>query len=70
MKEVGNGEVQNKGSYTRTTSNGVYSLINVGVLLIQTRCIIRACYGLIQGEEHLNERVYRSESDLGVSVWH
>lgn len=58
MKEVRNGEVQNKGYYhTRTTSHGVYiviSLINVASLM-HTSHVIKACYGLMEGEEHLNK---------------
>lgn len=55
MKEVRNGEVQNKGCHTRTTSNGVYtviSLINLDISsLMHTSRIIKVSYGLIEGEE-------------------
>lgn len=65
--EVRNGEVQNEGCYTRTASNGVYtvmSLINVTISsLVHTSHIVKVCCGLTEREVHLNKRVCRSDSD-------
>lgn len=67
MKEVRNGEVQNEGCHSRTTSNGVYTvinLINVDISsLMHTSHIVKACYGLIEREEHLNKRVCKLDCD-------
>lgn len=74
MKEVRNREVQNKGCHTRSTSNGVYTVrckINVNISsLVYTSHIIKACYGFIEGEEHLNKRICKLDSDYGDSVLH
>lgn len=72
MKEVRIGEVQNKGCHTRTTSNGVctvISLINVDIFsLMHPSHIIKACHGLSEGEEHLSKTVCKLDSDHRDSV--